>query len=114
MSIVIADISMSLDGYVTARGADRQHGLGVGGEAIHGWVLEDPRSPVDEAVLASSFAMTGAVVMGRGCMTSSTARTAGTTTSGTGMTRTSRPRRRATWLPTNRPPRCGSRPGSGS
>jgi len=65
MSKVVADISMSLDGYVTARGADQEHGLGVGGEAIHAWVLEKPRSPVDEAVLAHSFEKTGAVVMGR-------------------------------------------------
>lgn len=65
MSKVIADISMSLDGYVTARGADQEHGLGIGGEAIHAWVLEQPRSPVDEAELARGFARTGAVVMGR-------------------------------------------------
>jgi dihydrofolate reductase len=62
---VIADISMSLDGYVTAPGPDQQHGLGVGGEAIHAWVLEEPRSPVDDDVLAHSFEQTGAVVMGR-------------------------------------------------
>lgn len=62
---MIADISMSLDGYVTARGVDQQHGLGIGGEAIHAWVLEEPRSPVDEAVIARSFEQTGAVVMGR-------------------------------------------------
>ena len=65
MSKVIADISMSLDGYVTAPGVDQEHGLDVGGEAIHAWVLEEPRSPVDEAVLARSFEATGAVVMGR-------------------------------------------------
>jgi len=65
MTTVIADISMSLDGYVTAPGADRAHGLGVGGEAVHGWVLEEPRSPVDEAILARAFEQTGAVVMGR-------------------------------------------------
>jgi len=65
MGRVIADISMSLDGYVTAPGADAEHGLGLDGEGIHGWVLEEPRSPVDEAVLASSFEATGAVVMGR-------------------------------------------------
>ena len=45
MSKVIADISMSLDGYVTAPGVDQEHGLGIGGEAIHAWVLEEPRSP---------------------------------------------------------------------
>ena len=65
MSKVIADISMSLDGYVTAAGADQEHGLGIGGEAIHAWVLEEPRSAVDEAVLAEAFKRTGAVVMGR-------------------------------------------------
>lgn len=65
MSKVVADISMSLDGYVTGPAVDQEHGLGIGGEAIHGWVLEKPRSPVDEAVLARGFAETGAVVMGR-------------------------------------------------
>jgi dihydrofolate reductase len=65
MGKVIADISMSLDGYVTAPGVDQEHGLGIGGEAIHAWVLDEPRSPVDEAVLARSFEQTGAVVMGR-------------------------------------------------
>ncbi|MGW0230697.1 dihydrofolate reductase family protein [Actinopolymorpha singaporensis] len=65
MSKVIADISMSLDGYVTAGGVDLEHGLGIGGEAIHAWVLEEPRSATDEAVLVRSFEQTGAVVMGR-------------------------------------------------
>lgn len=65
MSKTIADISMSLDGYVTARGVDLEHGLGIGGEAIHAWVLEKPRSAVDEAVLTQAFERTGAVVMGR-------------------------------------------------
>ena len=65
MSKVIAEITTSLDGYVAARGAGQDHGLGVGGEAIHAWVLEEPRSPVDEAVLARSFVRTGAVVLGR-------------------------------------------------
>src|SRR3954464_13258106 len=65
MTQVIADISMSLDGYVTAPGVDPEHGLGRGGEAIHAWVLEEPRSPVDDEVLSSSFDRTGAGVMGR-------------------------------------------------
>lgn len=34
MSKGIADISMSLDGYVTAPGVDQEHGLGIGGERI--------------------------------------------------------------------------------
>ena len=65
MNKVIADISMSLDGYVTAPGVDLEHGLGIGGEPIHAWVLEAPRSSVDEAVPARGFEETGAVVMGR-------------------------------------------------
>jgi dihydrofolate reductase len=65
MSKVIADISISLDGYVTAPGAGPEHGLGVGGEGVHAWVLEEPRSPVDEEVLARGFERSGAVVMGR-------------------------------------------------
>ena len=32
---VIAEITMSLDGYVTGPGADPQHGLGIGGEPLH-------------------------------------------------------------------------------
>lgn len=39
--------------------------FGIGGEAIHAWVLEEPSSAVDEAVLSRSFEQTGAVVMGR-------------------------------------------------
>ena len=65
MSKVIADISMSLDGYVTAPGVDLEHGLGIGGDGVHAWVLQEPRSPVDEVVLSASFEKTGAVVMGR-------------------------------------------------
>jgi dihydrofolate reductase len=65
MSTVIADISMSLDGYVTGPDPGPDNGLGTGGEGIHAWVLEEPRSPVDEEVLAGSFEATGAVVMGR-------------------------------------------------
>ncbi|MBO1755729.1 dihydrofolate reductase family protein [Allobranchiibius sp. CTAmp26] len=64
MGKVVADISISLDGYLTAPGADLVNGLGVDGEPVHAWVLEEPRSAVDEEVLASSFARTGAVVMG--------------------------------------------------
>lgn len=43
MPKVIADITMSLDGYVTGPGADEQHGLGVvimGGGDVMGQALE--------------------------------------------------------------------------
>lgn len=65
MGDVVVDISMSLDGFVTASGADPEHGLGVGGEPIHGWVYASDESPADAEVLDSAFEATGAVVMGR-------------------------------------------------
>ncbi|GAA1851897.1 dihydrofolate reductase family protein [Asanoa iriomotensis] len=63
MGKVVADISISLDGYVTAPGADVEHGLGVGGDAIHGWVFAG--HPVDSEILCRGVDETGAVVMGR-------------------------------------------------
>jgi dihydrofolate reductase len=62
MPKVIADITMSLDGYVTGLGADREHGLGDAPE-LHAWVFE--KDPVDIEILEGSTAATGAVVMGR-------------------------------------------------
>jgi dihydrofolate reductase len=63
MAKTVADITMSLDGYVTGPGADPEHGLGIGGEPIHTWVFGD--DPVDAAVLREALESTGAVVMGR-------------------------------------------------
>lgn len=60
---VIADISVSLDGYATAPGADIEHGLGVDGEALHNWVFNG--DDVDTDVLAVATSRSGAVVMGR-------------------------------------------------
>src|SRR6478752_4721863 len=62
MPKVIADITMSLDGYVTGPGADIEHGLGDAPE-LHTWVFD--KDPVDEAILERSTAASGAVVMGR-------------------------------------------------
>ncbi|MEU8195353.1 SRPBCC domain-containing protein [Microbispora amethystogenes] len=61
---VVLDITMSLDGYVTAPGAGPDHGLGVGGEILHAWVT-DERTPHDAEILHRSFVDTGAVIMGR-------------------------------------------------
>lgn len=61
---VVVDISMSLDGYVTAGGVDLAHGLGVGGEVIHDWAI-GRRTPRDVAILKETVDRTGAVVMGR-------------------------------------------------
>ena len=62
MAKVIADITMSLDGYVTGPGADPQHGLGDA-EELHAWVMD--QDPVDSEILARSTEASGAVVMGR-------------------------------------------------
>lgn len=59
---VIADITMSLDGFVTGEGADEQHGLGDAPE-LHTWVME--QDAVDTEILERATAQSGAVVMGR-------------------------------------------------
>ncbi len=64
MTIVVADISVSLDGFVTGPDAGPDNGLGTGGEPLHTWVL-DSDDPVDAEVLARSTERSGAVVMGR-------------------------------------------------
>lgn len=65
MSDVVADISMSLDGYVTGPAPDRERGLGRGGEAIQQWVFSSRDSPQDRAILEASAERPGAVIMGR-------------------------------------------------
>ncbi|MFC8530562.1 dihydrofolate reductase family protein [Nocardia sp. NPDC057227] len=63
MTTVIADITMSLDGYVTGAGAGPGRGLGDA-EELHAWVSE--RDEVDSDILRDATAMSGAVIMGRG------------------------------------------------
>src|SRR5215510_8910995 len=62
MTRVIADITMSLDGFVTGPGADVQHGLGDA-EELHDWVMQ--QDAVDTEILEQLTAESGAVVMGR-------------------------------------------------
>lgn len=64
MTEVVADITVTLDGFVAAPGVDLEHGLGVGGEPIHRWAVEDV-TPADQAVLDAAVARTGCVVQGR-------------------------------------------------
>jgi dihydrofolate reductase len=61
---VVADITMSLDGYVTGPNPDLEHGLGHGGEPLHDWVM-DSDDPIDAAFLQRAVDRSGAVVMGR-------------------------------------------------
>jgi dihydrofolate reductase len=62
MPKVIADITMSLDGFVTGPGADEQHGLGDAPE-LHAWVMQ--KDTVDNEILEGATAASGAVIMGR-------------------------------------------------
>ena len=64
MTTVVADITMSLDGFVTGPGADLEHGLGRDAEGLHAWALASD-DPVDRGVLERHTAASGAVVMGR-------------------------------------------------
>src|SRR5262249_46157159 len=60
MPKVIADITMSLDGYVAGPSADPRH---AGVDELHVWVTDQDR--VDTEILEHATAETGAVVMGR-------------------------------------------------
>ncbi|OQO92093.1 DNA-binding protein [Saccharomonospora piscinae] len=61
---IVVDISISLDGYVTAPGADLRHGVGPAGEVLHHWA-RDGATDRDHAVIDAATARTGSVVMGR-------------------------------------------------
>ncbi|MFC4494385.1 dihydrofolate reductase family protein [Streptomyces ovatisporus] len=63
MAKVVADITMSLDGYVTGPDPGPEQGLGRGGEPLHAWVESDHE--VDRDVLREIAEAPGAVVMGR-------------------------------------------------
>lgn len=63
MTQVIADISMSLDGFVTGPDAGGANGLGTGGDALHTWAFSD--DPEDARILREATAASGAVVFGR-------------------------------------------------
>ena len=76
MTIVVLDISVSLDGFVAGPNPSLEHPLGEGGEQLHEWALElaawrEPHGLSGGTVTASSevmregLAKTGAVVMGR-------------------------------------------------
>jgi dihydrofolate reductase len=63
MTKVVGDISISLDGFVTGPAVDAEHGLGIGGEALHTWAFEGDQT--DQAILRESTEAAGVVIMGR-------------------------------------------------
>lgn len=64
MGIVICDMSMSLDGYVTGPNDSRENPFGDGADTLHDWIFKDPTAE-DKAILDDALASCGAVVMGR-------------------------------------------------
>ena len=72
MSKVVLYMSMSVDGFITGPDDGMDHGLGVNGERLHGWLRAggvDPRShrPVEgpSAAVFVELMATGAVIAGR-------------------------------------------------
>jgi dihydrofolate reductase len=63
MTRIVADISVSLDGFVTGPEPGPGRGLGEGGEALHTWAFSDDAE--DRRVLGEGTARSGAVVLGR-------------------------------------------------
>lgn len=63
MTRITADISMSLDGFVTGPDPGPDNGLGTGGEALHTWAFS--ADPDDQRYLREGTARSGAVVLGR-------------------------------------------------
>jgi len=77
MGKVAADITMSLDGFVTGPEDGPGRGLGEGGERLHNWVMGRPWAyqdegrrfdplDVDRKVLEEAFGSIGAAIVGRG------------------------------------------------
>jgi dihydrofolate reductase len=65
MAIVICDMSMSLDGYVTGPNDSRENPFGDGAGMLHGWFSSDAATDDDLAILQEMLDGLGAVVMGR-------------------------------------------------
>ena len=59
MTRIIADISISLDGFVTGPDPGPENGLGTGGEALHTWAFSD--DPDDQRLVREGTARSGAV-----------------------------------------------------
>ena len=63
MTRIVADITVSLDGFVTGPDPSPTDGLGTGGEALHRWAFSG--DPDDQRILNEGTIRSGAVVLGR-------------------------------------------------
>jgi dihydrofolate reductase len=78
MSKVVAAITTSVDGYITGPDDGPEHGLGIGGERLHYWVMGGPwtyesehepgadMAPEDRAFFDRMVGRLGAAICGRG------------------------------------------------
>ncbi|MDQ2845786.1 MAG: dihydrofolate reductase family protein [Actinomycetota bacterium] len=64
MALVVCDMSISLDGYVTGPNDSRDNPFGDGAEMLHDWMF-DASTDEDRAMLQRMIDGCGAVVMGR-------------------------------------------------
>jgi len=64
VALVVADMSSSLDGYVTGPNDSRENPFGDGAGTLHDW-FGDAATDEDRAILAQLMDGVGAVVMGR-------------------------------------------------
>jgi dihydrofolate reductase len=64
MALVICDMSISLDGYVTGPNDSRENPFGDGASMLHDWMF-DAATDDDRAILQGMIDGAGAVVMGR-------------------------------------------------
>jgi dihydrofolate reductase len=64
MALVICDMSISLDGYVTGPNDSRENPFGDGAGMLHDWIF-DAATDEDRALLQEMLDGVGAIVMGR-------------------------------------------------
>jgi dihydrofolate reductase len=64
MTLVICDMSASLDGYVTGPNDSRENPFGDGAGMLHDWIF-DAATDEDRAILQEMLDGVGAIVMGR-------------------------------------------------
>lgn len=64
MSKVVAEQSMSLDGFITGPNVRAGNGMGDGGDRLHDWMF-DAKTETDARIVDEIYASTGAVIIGK-------------------------------------------------
>jgi dihydrofolate reductase len=61
--MLVASVTVSLDGCVAGPGISREEPMGEGGARLHEWIMNP--TPTDLEIISETFAAVGAVVLGR-------------------------------------------------